>query len=198
MTDYRDLDRRAVLGSAEVARAVTAAQFDAPTPCAGWSVLNLMEHMTVQHHGFAAAARGTGADPSIWLPVPLGDDPVAAYLAACDDVIAAFAEPGSSERMFDLPEISTEIAFPAALAMSFHFVDYVVHGWDLAAAIGAPYRPDDDVLAAAFDVAQQVPAGDARVQPGAAFAPVLEVDSGATLLDQVLSLLGRPPGWSAG
>jgi uncharacterized protein (TIGR03086 family) len=196
VTDIRDLDRRAVEGSAAAARQVIAEQLGARTPCGDWTVLELLEHMAVQHHGFAAAARGHGADASIWPPVPLGDDPVAAYLAACADVVTAFAEDGVLERSFELPEISTAITFPAAQAMSFHFVDYVVHGWDLAAAIGAPYAPDDDVLDAALEVAGRVPVGDARLAPGAAFAPVLE-DQGSATLDRILLLLGRSPGWPA-
>jgi uncharacterized protein (TIGR03086 family) len=194
VTDIRDLDRRAVEGSAAVARRLTPEQFAARTPCGDWTVLDLLEHMAVQHHGFAAAARGHGADASIWPPVPLGDDPIAAYFEACDDVVAAFAEDGVLERPFDLPEISTAIVFPGAQAMSFHFVDYVVHGWDPAVAIGAPYAPDDDVLEAALQVAERVPTGEARLAPGAAFAPVLE-SQGASTLDRILLLLGRSPGW---
>lgn len=29
-----------------------------PTPCAGWSLRDLLARMTVQHRGFAAAAAG--------------------------------------------------------------------------------------------------------------------------------------------
>lgn len=198
MTDFRALDRRAVEGSATVARQLTPDQFGARTPCGHWTVLDLLEHMAVQHRGFAAAARGTGADPSIWPPVPLGDDPVAAYLAACDEVVAAFGEDGALDRPWDLPEISTEISFPGGQAITFYFVDYVVHGWDLAVAIGAPYAPDDDVLTAALVVAERVPAGDARLQPGAAFGPVLESSADTPPLDRILALLGRSPRWPDG
>ena len=37
-----------------------------PTPCEGWTLADLLAHMTVQHRGFAAAARGLGADPDVW------------------------------------------------------------------------------------------------------------------------------------
>ena len=60
------------------------------------------------------------------------DDQVAEYIAAAEHVIAAFAEPGVCERGFSLPEIITGVEFPAARAISFHFIDYVVHGWDVA------------------------------------------------------------------
>jgi hypothetical protein len=54
--------------------------------------------------------------------------------------------------------------------------------------------PDDDVLEAALQVAERVPTGEARLAPGAAFAPVLE-SQGASTLDRILLLLGRSPGW---
>jgi uncharacterized protein (TIGR03086 family) len=196
MADLRELDRRAVLGSADVARAISPDQLRAPTPCAGWTVLDLLEHMAVQHHGFAAAARGKGADPAIWAPGSLGDDPVAAYLQACEDVIAAFAEPDVLERTFALPEISTEITFPAGQAISFHFVDYLVHGWDLAVAIGAPYAPNRELIDAGVAVAERVPAGEARLRSGAAFAPVVDGVPKAPTLERILTLLGRAPDWA--
>jgi uncharacterized protein (TIGR03086 family) len=196
MADIRDLDRRAVLASADVARTITPDVLDAPTPCGDWTILALLEHMAVQHHGFAAAARGNGADPTIWPPGPLGDDPVTAYLEACDDVIAAFAQPDVLDRTFALPEVSTEIAFPAEQAISFHFVDYVVHGWDLAVAIGAPYAPDAELITTGVAVAERVPAGEARLRAGAAFAPVVDDVPEAPTLERILTLLGRTPGWT--
>ena len=56
-TDIRELDRRAVLASVEVVSRVTAADLGRATPCAGWTLGDLLAHMTVQHHGFAAALR---------------------------------------------------------------------------------------------------------------------------------------------
>jgi hypothetical protein len=47
-------------------------------------------------------------------------------------VIVAFAQPGVLERGFALPEIMPGVEFPGAQAVSFHFIDYVVHGWDVA------------------------------------------------------------------
>jgi len=198
VSDFRELDRRAVEGTAALARQVAPEQLGAATPCGDWTVLELLEHMAVQHRGFAAAARGNGADPAIWPAVPLGDDPVASYLSACDDVVAAFAEDGVLERAWALPKISTVFTFPGTQAITFHFVDYIVHGWDLAVAIGAPYAPDADLLAVALEVAERVPAGDARLAPGAAFAPVRDSPGQASDLDRILALLGRSADWPDG
>jgi uncharacterized protein (TIGR03086 family) len=96
-----------------------------------------------------------------------------------------------------LPEISTELTFSAARAIGFHFIDYVVHGWDVARALDVPYVLPDGLAAAALPIAEAVPSdGPARERPGAAFAPRLPATDGAPALDRILRLLGRSPDWT--
>ena len=94
-----------------------------------------------------------------------------------------------------LAEISPVLRFPAAQAIGFHFIDYVVHGWDVARSLGLAYQPEADVLAAALPVAQAVPGGQARTREGAPFAPGLLVSAQAGLLDRIVAMLGRSPTW---
>jgi uncharacterized protein (TIGR03086 family) len=195
MDDIQRLDERAVRASIAVVDQVAAADLARPTPCGGWTVAELLAHMAVQHDGFAAASSGAVTDLAIWEPRPLSD-PVNDYAAAAERVIAAFADPGAPARRFTLPEISTEISFAGQTAMSFHFVDYVVHAWDVARSIGAPFEPDTDVLEAAMLVAEAVPDGPSRLEPGAAFAPSVPTTDDAPLLDRVLASLGRDPAWT--
>ena len=54
------------------------------------------------------------------------------------------------------------LQFPAAQAISFHFIDYLVHGWDVARSLGVDYELEPDLLAAALPVAQAVPDGEPR------------------------------------
>jgi uncharacterized protein (TIGR03086 family) len=185
------LDRRAVGASVAVVSAARPADLDRPTPCAGWCLADLLAHMTAQHRGFAAAARGTGADPRVWVEHPLGAGAATAYRAAADDVLAAFAAGGVLDRAFTLPGIGRGPDFPAAQAIGFHLVDYAVHGWDVARTLDLPYRLDADVAAAALRVALAVPDGEARRAPGAAFAPSRPAPEGASDLDRVLAALGR-------
>ena len=195
MTDIRELDRRAVLAGAEVVAKASAGDLGRPTPCEGWTLGDLLAHMTVQHHGFAAAARGHGADPEVWRFRPLGDRALPAYAEAAEHVIAAFAEDGVLEREFVLPEFRAGPVFPAARAIGFHFIDYLVHGWDVACALGLPHRPDPDLLEAALPIAAAVPDGPERREPGAAFGPRLDIAGGPAPLDRILALLGRSPLW---
>ncbi len=198
--DYREQDARAVRASVEVVSAVTAADLGRPTPCAEWTLGDLLAHMTVQHSGFTAAAAGRGADPDVWKAGAPATDPVTEYAMAAELVIAAFAEPGVLDRGFSLPEIIPGVEFPAAQAISFHFIDYVVHGWDVARALGVPYALDADLVQAALPVAEAVPGGERRLRPGAAFRPRLSEPAGAGAgpdgMDRILALLGRSPAWS--
>ncbi|MGN9843284.1 TIGR03086 family metal-binding protein [Nonomuraea sp. H19] len=190
------LDARAVQHSADLVRQVRRTDLDRPTPCAGWTLGDLLAHMTAQHRGFAAAAAGAGPDLAHWVVDPPGDDPVADYLRAAEAVIAAFAD--SPRSQFALPEISMAQPFPAATAVAFHFIDYVVHAWDVAAALGATYDPEPDLLAAALPVALAVPDGERRLAPGSAFRPALPVADEAGPLERVLAALGRAPDWNPG
>ncbi|MED7931693.1 TIGR03086 family metal-binding protein [Nonomuraea sp. LP-02] len=191
--DLVALDAQAVRASVELASRVRPADLSRPTPCLGWTVYDLLAHMATQHYGFAAAARGDG-DAAQWRLRSLGDDVVASYRKAAEHVLAAFAADGVLERSFPLPEIASGFAFPGRQAISFHFIDYVVHSWDLAKALGGDVEFPPDLLEVALDVARAVPDGEARRTPGAAFAPAL-VWAGESRLDQIVAILGRSPHW---
>lgn len=194
MSGLVELDRRAVeQGTVPVGAA--RGRLDLPTPCAGWTLGRLLAHMAGQHLGFAAAARGSGADPGVWADVPVDDDPAGRYAAAADEALAAFAEPGALERRWRLPEVHPTFGFPGATALGFHLLDYVVHGWDVAESLGLRVEFDQDVLGAALAVARQVPDGPERKAPGAAFRPALPAPDGAGPLERILAATGRPTAW---
>ncbi|MEV4066608.1 TIGR03086 family metal-binding protein [Nonomuraea dietziae] len=188
------LDEQAVRTSVEVVAQVTTADLARPTPCAGWSLHDLLAHMATQHHGFAAASRGE-ADPAWWELCSLGDDPVGSYRSAAEHVLAAFAADGVLSRSFPLPEISADRPFPAAQAISFHFIDYVVHSWDVAKTLDLAVEFEPRLLDVALAVARAVPGGASRLVPGAAFAPEVAWSSGSRL-DEIVAVLGRAPDWS--
>ncbi len=151
--------------------------------------------MTVQHDGFAAAAGGNGGDLSLWAEKPLGPHPAGTYAAAADRVMAAFAHDDVLEQEFALPEISPLTTFPGRQAISFHLIDYVVHGWDVARTIDAEFTLDPDVLDTAWVIASSVPDGPERLRFGSAFAPSEAVGDDSSILDRIVAYLGRSPAW---
>jgi uncharacterized protein (TIGR03086 family) len=198
-TDIRPLHRVAVLQSIDIVNTVARSDLARPTPCEDWTLFDLLAHMTVQHRGFAAAAKGLGADLNTWNVDTVVDalkaDHVRAYADAAHDVIDAFAAEGAPEAQFELPEFGEGAVFPGDMAMGFHFVDYVVHGWDVAASLGAPYNLPADVVAAVLPLAFAVPDGDFRDGEGAPFGRAIESASDDDF-ERVLRHLGRRPDWA--
>lgn len=195
MPIFENQHRSAVLASIAVVNTVTPAHLDLPTPCAEWTVADLLAHMTAQHRGFAAAARGRGADPGVWHVEPLGSDPAGAYKAAAEDVLQAFSAAGTDETLFALPEFGADVTAPGATAMGFHFVDYVVHGWDIATALAVPWQLPDGVLGAVAPLVFAVPDGDFRDAAGSPFGRALPIAEENTMA-RILRHLGRDPHWA--
>ncbi|MER6569925.1 TIGR03086 family metal-binding protein [Streptomyces sp. NPDC001093] len=189
--DFVELDRIAVQEAVRVVDLATDADWARDTPCAGWTLRQLVAHMTAQHLGFAAAARGRGREAEHWREPEDRGEPARVHRSAAATVLAAFAEPGVTQREFALPELGGD--FPGDRAVSFHFIDYVVHAWDAAAALGITVQLPEHVLAAALAVARRVPTDPSRRGPGFAFAPALEASEGAGPLEEALRLLGRAP-----
>ncbi|GLP77174.1 TIGR03086 family protein [Mycobacterium antarcticum] len=192
------LHRAAVLASISVVDGVRLEDLTRPTPCAEWTLVDLLTHMTVQHRGFGFAARGFGGDQEIWRPetvlASVTADPAGTYAAAAHDVLDAFATDGAADVEFVLPDFGG-VKVPGVMAMGFHFVDYVAHGWDVAATLGVPFVLPTDVVDAVLPLVRAVPDGDFRDQPGAPFARAVE-PAGAGDLDDVLRHLGRRPEWN--
>jgi uncharacterized protein (TIGR03086 family) len=199
ISDVRPLHRTAVLASVDLVSAVTPDDLDRPTPCGGWNLGDLLTHMTVQHRGFAAAARGNGADLAVWDAATVADavalDPAGSYAAAAADVLEAFAADGVLAASFALPEFGSGAAFPGEMAIGFHFVDYVVHSWDVARSIDASFDLPEEVITGVLPIVLAVPDGDFREADGSPFQRAIEADGPANDMDRILLHLGRSPGW---
>ncbi|MEU4487251.1 TIGR03086 family metal-binding protein [Streptomyces purpurascens] len=166
------------------------------TPCADWTLYGLLRHLVSQNEGFTASARGAGEPWAVWRDGDLGDDPAGAYEASVDEVTAAFAEDDALERRFALPEVGEGFAVPGRTAIGFHLLDYVVHAWDIAVTIGAPWEPADELITAALRVASLVP--EEGRGAGAAFRRRIAVPDDAPPGDRLLALLGRDSSWTPG
>lgn len=189
------LHRDVVHTSVAIVNQVQADDLDRPTPCADWTLADLLAHMTAQHHGFAAAARGRGGDHAAWQVHPLGSNPAIDYDDAVENLLAAFAEPGVPDRKFHLPEFQPVSHFPAAQAISFHLIDYVVHSWDVARSLRLDYQLPPELAGPALRIALAVPDGDSRLAPGSPFRPALATSEDADPLRRILTALGRSPDW---
>jgi uncharacterized protein (TIGR03086 family) len=195
MADIRAFHRQALQTAADIVSRVEVSDLGLATPCAEWTLGDLLAHMTVQNYGFAAAARGERTELSFWEPAPAGEDPVGEFQASASDILAAFAEEGVLDRDFYLPELSTEKTFEGKRAIGFQLIDNVAHGWDVAKALGAQAPFGTDLLAMALPLTLTVPGGATRDQQRSVFAREVPTGAGAHALDQIVAWLGRDPGW---
>ncbi len=195
MNTIQILHAQAVQLTVDAAQPITPDQLTRKTPCAEWNLAELLDHMTVQNNGFAAAAAGIGQDDALWITGTQRDDPVGDYLKSATVVTAAFAESGVMHRQFALPELSRDQTFIGSQAIAMHLVDSLVHAWDVARTIGQDIDPDEELTDLALQIAEQVPDADDRSLPGSPFGPRTEPPANATGLDRTLALLGRSPQW---
>jgi uncharacterized protein (TIGR03086 family) len=156
--------------------------WDAPTPCSGWTVRALVEHVVDIER--LVTARLTGA-PDPTTDALVTPDAVARHGA---DLLAAFRRPGALDG--DVAMLVGVV--PGPVAVELQITEYLVHGWDLARATGQPV----DVLPA--DLAERSLAFTrgalARVSPERSpFAPPVAVDDAAPAIDRLVALLGRDP-----
>jgi uncharacterized protein (TIGR03086 family) len=111
-------------------------------------------------------------------------------------VVAAFAAGANAPVL--LPEFGVRL--PLAVVAQMHLIDTLVHGWDVAAALGVQdgyvTRLDAEVVAAALAMSEQIPDDESREAPGAAFGHALPAPDDADPWTRVLTLLGRDPAWT--
>ena len=183
--DIRSLDRRAIAATGAVVAALTDAQLDLPTPCAEWTVSELIGHLVDNNRRLL---RQVGAE----VPERTGD-PRADYRASADALVRAFADDAALAVRVPMPVAGRDVSGRTALTV--HFSDVLVHGWDLARAVGADHAFDPELAAAAAEIVGRFP--DAVwTEDGALFAPQRAVDPAADPSSRLLGLTGRDQGWT--
>lgn len=180
-----------------VLQRVRPEHLDRPTPCAGWTVRDLLAHQLGQDQAFTAALRGGASEVRSWAPVPVGDDAPAPLLAALseqENELGRFGDP--AQRTIWMPEILPTTPLSASGALAAHLIDLVVHSWDLAVSIDVPLAVDEDLATFCLGVARAIPDTPERRGAGAAFDRALDVPEDTDALSETLRLLGRDPGWT--
>jgi uncharacterized protein (TIGR03086 family) len=158
------------------------------TPCAGWDVRTLVNHVTGEDlwtapllAGQTIADVGDRFDGDV-----LGDDPVGAFASAGSEATAAsaFVDPGRTVHL-SFGDV------PASEYLNQLAADHLVHAWDLAAATGGDRNFDPEVVAA---VADWFVDREKMYRAGGAIGPRVPVPSDDPQ-DRLLAAFGRDPGW---
>lgn len=141
LTSYRDYAN----GFADAAATLTAADWDEPSPCSGWSARDVVGHLIGTQRDFFAA-RGVS------LPAAPGlGDPTLAWREHRAAVEALLDDPATLDRKFETPFGSMTVGDGL---LQFYGFDMIAHRWDIVAAAGRDHRFSDgelDILAGSID-----------------------------------------------
>lgn len=171
----------------ERVHAVGDGRWDDPTPDEDWSVRDLVNHLTVEHlwvpplvlDGARIADHAERLDGDL-----LGDDPVGAWDEAAAASVEAFGTPGALRRTVHLSYGDTRAsAYCAQMA-----TDAVVHGWDLARALGVDEAMPPHLVAFALEETEGYAGG---LQGTGLFAAPVPVPDDADDGTRLLARLGR-------
>lgn len=175
-------------------RAITPEQLGDPTPCQDYDVRALLNHLLYWGPSLVGAATDAGvpprAAPEREVDLTAGDW-AASLDAHLDLLVDAWSRPpawaGTTRLVGPDP-------LPAPMIGGMVVTELVMHGWDLARAIGQWPRWDDQVVEFLHD--ELVRTAELGRQMGA-YGPAVPVPDSAPTLERSLGLTGRDPHWKA-
>jgi uncharacterized protein (TIGR03086 family) len=177
--------------AATIVDGVTPSELSGPTPCTEWDVRTLLNHIILwTSHSLERRAHGESvAEDLMERDFAASPDFAAAYRAQLDRALAAWSDPAVWDRKINVMGTETPAADVAALMVA----ELVLHGWDLAAATGRPYAVSERAADATL---KAVTANAALFRQYKGFADPVPVAADAPIVDRVLALSGRDPGWT--
>jgi uncharacterized protein (TIGR03086 family) len=166
----------------------TAQLLRRPTPCPGWDLATLLDHVSdsigVLHQAITAGSASASTAPPGY-PGP-GPDPVARLRGQAATLLDACAAAGPAERrvaIWDRELTASMVAVTGA-------IEIAAHGWDISVACGN-CRPVPPGLAAVL-----LPIAPLLITPGTRpglFAGPVRLPGPASPGDQLVAFLGRQP-----
>lgn len=163
---------------------IEPAQLNDPTPCADFTVHDVLDHMIVLGGSFAYWFRGEAA-PEIKAPPVYGRVPAAEFRAAMEDLLDAVKSPGATDRMISAPIGE----MPGEVFARFVAFDGLIHGWDLATATNGGY----ELPACVIDAVDQFARGalSPEMRDGDTFKDATVAPDDATPLERLVAFSGR-------
>jgi uncharacterized protein (TIGR03086 family) len=186
MADIAELHARALESTGAIVAGISKDRWHDCTPCAGWDVRALVNHVVSGNLWAAELAAGARID-DVGGRLDgdlLGPDPARSYAESATSAAAAFRRPGA----LDAPCAGCYGPVPGSVYAGHRFADVFIHGWDLAVATGQ----DTTLDAGPLEACQQIlePQLEAFRQAGA-FGGEVDMPPGASAQTRFLARLGR-------
>jgi uncharacterized protein (TIGR03086 family) len=181
--DWLALQRRA---SQEFAVRIQAvADWEGPTPDTDWTVRDLVRHVIEEQQWVPQLLAGRSLPQARASIEPLRDDLLEEWRLYSFAAVAAWARTDT--------EAPVQLSYDTVRAHDYlreQTADVAIHAWDLARAIGAKERLDDELVRAVWTVFE--PQKETLQATGLYAAPV-PLPEDAPLQDRLLALTGRDP-----
>ena len=180
--------RRVVDETTRVIETVPEGAMTNPSPCEGWTVRDVVNHITGGATMFALSVeQGKVPDDEIARLMGgdnVGTDPLGAWKVAADHALTAFERPGAMETTVTLPFGE----MPGRVALSIAVFDVLTHAVDIAQSTGQQVQ-DLDLVETALSMGHQMVTPELR-QPGV-FDPEQAVAADAPAEIRLLAFAGR-------
>ncbi|MFE2065378.1 TIGR03086 family metal-binding protein [Streptomyces sp. NPDC059467] len=177
-------------GIRECADAVTATvagvrdeQLREPTPCAKYTVADLVDHLNSTLLTAERAARRQA--PSDHAP--------AGSPSALVDALGRTADVWSDAAVYEGTAQFGEWEMPAVVVASITLQELAVHGWDLARATGLPFSLGEDTGRLVLDAVEQIAE---QVRGNGGYGPPVAVPADTPAFQRALGVSGRDPEWN--
>ncbi|MBC6463141.1 TIGR03086 family metal-binding protein [Actinomadura sp. HBU206391] len=193
--ELRPLMSDAAEAAIKAMNAVERARLDGPTPCTEYDLRELVDHFAyLTGRRAECAARkepiegGTG-DPPEDQRVTRRPGWIGEYAAQARKTADAWTDPAAWEGKTSLTGTGE---MPANFVGGILYVEFLLHGWDVAKSVGAEFELADEPARALYEQIAMI-AEQARQYK--VLGPEVEVPESASMLDRALGLAGRDPSW---
>ena len=180
----------------ELVTSLPDATMTGATPCPDYTVADLVEHIGGLAIAFTDAATKDLGEASRHAPSVDGSRLAADWRSRIPRDLSRLAEAWREPAAWTGITRAGGVDLPGDAAGLVALDELVLHGWDVAAASGQPYRCDPAPLEAVHGFVAQFSGPGQEAARAGLFGPVLDVPDDAPLFDRVLGLAGRDPAWS--
>ena len=190
--DLRDTLLRSYENAAVIVSVIEAGQLTCPTPCPGYNVAGLIDHLVEAGHRAAALGRGQAPPPGDESPhVELHDAP-AQLRSAASEAAAAWADEAALSSKFTMPWGEE---YDGATLVDMYVAELAAHSWDLACATGHLDRLDPPLAMSALEGARAMikPQYRNMAGPGVPFGAEVTPPSSADGWERLAAFTGRDP-----
>ena len=179
----------------DLVRQVPDERLGDPTPCPAYTVGDLVDHVGGLAVAFTAAAGKDIGELTSQAPQPDAARLPADWRTSIPAALVALATAWRGPAAWTGMTQAGGVDLPGEVGGLVALDEIVLHGWDLAAAMGRPFDVDPELMNAVHGfVASFDPDPDAATR---LFGPIVDVPARASLLDRTLGLAGRDPQWTA-